>query len=193
MLSCANGYVKTCYLVVVIVAYFKNKGMHASQDQLPVRCIQLQSIVFTPDNLRQACTTSFQTTWVLSYCQLLPPPSPPRPPTPLAKQALSHESLGLVRQKSSLHLLVQGMHSRDRLPTVASCLPSSLHGQAEAEAGFGGEGSGGGGGGGGGGGEQVQQDQLMHGALFQVILQQLGQPLLHITHTSLAALAYCMA
>lgn len=71
------------------------------------------------------------------------------------------------------------MHSRDRLPTVASFLPSSLRGQAEAEAGVGGEGSGGG-----GGGEQVQQDQLMHGALFQVILQQLGELLVQMTHFS---------
>lgn len=60
------------------------------------------------------------------------------------------------------------MHSRDRLPNVVSHLASSLHGQAEA-----GDGSEGG-----GGGEQVQQDQVIHGALFQVILQQLGEPLL---------------
>ena len=105
------------------------------------------------------------------------PPCPP-PPSPLsfpAKQALLCDMLW---QKSSLHLLVQAMHSRDRLPTFAPYLPSGLHGQAEAEAGVGSEGSGGGGGG--GGGEQVQQDQLMHGALFQVILQQLGEPLLQM-------------
>ena len=142
--------------------------------------------------LTQACTTLGQATLLLSYCRSPPPPPttpPPTPPPPtppaLAKQALLRETLGLVQQKSSLQLLVQGMHSRDRLPTVASCLPSSLHGQAEAEAGVGGEGSGGG-----GGGEQVQQDQLMRGALFQVILQQLGEPFLHISHTSPAARAY---
>ena len=88
------------------------------------------------------------------------------PLTP-AKQVLLYKSLGFVQQKSSLHLLVQAMHSRDRLPNVVSHLASSLHGQAEA--GDGNEG---------GGGEQVQQDQVMHGALFQVILQQLGEPLL---------------
>lgn len=64
------------------------------------------------------------------------------------------------------------MHSRERLPSIASCLPSSQHRQAEAEAGVGGEKAGD------AGGEQVQQEQLMHGALFQVILQQLGELLL---------------
>ena len=163
----------------------------ASQDQLLVRYIYLQ-IHCLHASLSYASLYHFGSSYLIAVLLSVapappttPPPTPPPPPPALAKQALLRETLGLVQQKSSLQLLVQGMHSRDRLPTVASCLPSSLHGQAEAEAGVGGEGSGGG-----GGGEQVQQDQLMRGALFQVILQQLGEPFLHITHTSPAARAY---
>ena len=61
------------------------------------------------------------------------------------------------------------MHSKDRLPSIASCLPSSQHDQGKARVRAEGAGV--------PGGEQMQQEQLMHGALFQVILQQLGEPL----------------